>query len=190
VKEEDFSISRIPVALGMTEFGPADIEGLDEIGKVYGACMSGTKSIVVIDEKSEQVIEELGVGPVWRIGVMEMGNSLNKIYAASNDTLYVIEEKVGVEEERKIEGFRVTIVNNLENLIIRYEIPTPSMVEFGVYDVSGRNIKILEKEEKTEGLYQLEWDLSDKGSKKVRKGVYFIRGKIGNNRVREKVILF
>jgi endoglucanase len=57
---------------------------------------------------------------------------------------------------------------------IRYEVPVPGGVTITIYDVLGRQIRILMNEEKQRGAYSIQWDASE-----VSNGVYFYQMKAG-----------
>ncbi len=60
----------------------------------------------------------------------------------------------------------------------RYELPNSSFVRFVIYDILGRQMKILVNEEKPRGMYKIKFDASDLVS-----GIYFY--KIGTNELSE-----
>ncbi|MBU1702676.1 MAG: T9SS type A sorting domain-containing protein [Candidatus Eisenbacteria bacterium] len=56
---------------------------------------------------------------------------------------------------------------------IRFEIPEAGRAELTIYDVSGRLIRTLVKDERRSGAYSVAWDGLDDSGRKVSSGVYF-----------------
>jgi photosystem II stability/assembly factor-like uncharacterized protein len=67
---------------------------------------------------------------------------------------------------------------------IYYELPSPCYVKLSVYDVLGRNIKVLVNEYQQSGKYKTEWNASGYPS-----GVYFYRIEAGNYTETKKMVL-
>jgi len=62
-------------------------------------------------------------------------------------------------------------------------------VTLAVYDVLGRQVKILDRGEKEVGRYEVEWDGTDMQDVPVANGMYFIRLVVGNFSQTRKLIL-
>jgi hypothetical protein len=56
-----------------------------------------------------------------------------------------------------------------------YSVTQPGMVELAIYDVAGRRVRSLVKENTPAGTYRIEWDARDDGGQGVSAGVYFAR---------------
>jgi hypothetical protein len=67
---------------------------------------------------------------------------------------------------------------------IQYSVPQSSLVTVKVYDVLGKEIEILIKEEKPAGEYELTWNATERPS-----GVYFYRLQAGSFIQTKKMIL-
>ena len=62
---------------------------------------------------------------------------------------------------------------------ISYQIPKSGRVELSIYDVSGRLVRKLVNEYKSEGLHTAEWNGKDSSGRSVSSGIYFYRMKSG-----------
>jgi hypothetical protein len=67
---------------------------------------------------------------------------------------------------------------------IRYEVPEMSFVNISVYDILGREIKVLVNEQKSPGHYQVIFD-----AKNLASGIYFYTIRTGNFSQSKKMIL-
>lgn len=61
------------------------------------------------------------------------------------------------------------------DLTLRYETKTYSRVRIEAYNISGRRVSMLVDEEKSPGIYTVNWNGNDDKGLKAAKGVYFIR---------------
>ncbi|MEO5616988.1 MAG: FlgD immunoglobulin-like domain containing protein [Candidatus Eisenbacteria bacterium] len=62
-------------------------------------------------------------------------------------------------------------------------------VTLGVYDLSGRMVKRLADGFQAGGMHQSSWNATDASGTRVRTGMYFIRGKVGERNVASRVML-
>jgi hypothetical protein len=62
-------------------------------------------------------------------------------------------------------------------------------VEVGVYDVAGRQVRLLHRGRLGAGFHSLEWNGLDMNGQRSRNGIYFIRMERGGERLQTKVIL-
>jgi flagellar hook assembly protein FlgD len=53
-------------------------------------------------------------------------------------------------------------------------------VEIGVYDIAGRQMRVLAEGVESVGRHSVTWDGRDNSGAHVRKGMYFVRIQIGN----------
>ena len=67
---------------------------------------------------------------------------------------------------------------------IRYELPAKSFVEIEIYDVTGRNVTILDRGYRNAGLNRVSWN-----AETVASGLYFYRISAGNESKSGKLIL-
>jgi 1,4-alpha-glucan branching enzyme len=72
---------------------------------------------------------------------------------------------------------------------IIYKIESPSFVTLKVYDILGREVKTLVKQEQTNGEYEIRWDGNDNFGNKLSSGVYIYRIDMGNFSNVKKMIL-
>ncbi len=72
---------------------------------------------------------------------------------------------------------------------IKYAIPIDANVRLAIYDVLGREIKVLEEGRKLAGFYSVEWDGRDKSGHEVPSGVYFYRLQTNNLELARKLMI-
>ena len=58
---------------------------------------------------------------------------------------------------------------------IRYELPADGSVSLTVYDVTGRQVRVLVNESKQAGVHSASWDGTDSQGRALASGVYFYR---------------
>jgi len=64
-------------------------------------------------------------------------------------------------------------------LIMRFELPSPSEVDIAIYDLQGREVKVLNKKMLSAGRHAIKWRGRDTSGRFVASGVYFIRIRTG-----------
>jgi len=67
--------------------------------------------------------------------------------------------------------------------------PAGENVTLGVYDISGRLVKPLFRGFQAGGVHQSSWNGTDAGGARVRTGMYFIRGRVGERAIASRVML-
>ncbi len=74
---------------------------------------------------------------------------------------------------------------------INYSIAQAGNIKLNIYDILGREIRILVDEYKTAGSHTEQWDGTDKEGKRVSSGTYFyqISGKDGNTSAKKMILL-
>lgn len=79
----------------------------------------------------------------------------------------------------------------IERTTINYSVTQPGNVKLIIYDILGREIKVLIDEYKTVGPQSVEWDGTDAKGKRVPSGTYFyqIRGKNGEASAKKMIFL-
>jgi len=75
------------------------------------------------------------------------------------------------------------------NTLIRYHLPRTAFVNLSVYDVTGRLIRKIAKEEQKRGWYSITWDGKDNNSKILPSGIYYCRLSQGNSTQTRKILL-
>jgi hypothetical protein len=63
---------------------------------------------------------------------------------------------------------------------IRYELPRSDRVKLSIFDVSGREVRVLVDERKEAGSHAASWDGTDAGGRALSSGVYFYRLETGS----------
>ena len=72
---------------------------------------------------------------------------------------------------------------------INYQLATGGFVALGIYDLLGREIKLLVNEEQPYGRYTVNWDGTDNRGNKVPSGIYIYSLKTGNSVFTKKMVL-
>lgn len=124
---------------------------------------------------------------IWQVDLLEDG-----ITGAGNDAQIITggvfpvdfaigERPTDVEEDpRQTLPTDFTLQQNYPNpfnpqTTIRYELPTAGDVTLSIFDIRGREVRVLERQRKTAGTYQTPWDGKDRDGKPVASGIYFYR---------------
>jgi len=63
---------------------------------------------------------------------------------------------------------------------IKFQIPERGLVTLTIYDLLGKEVKVLIKEEKNKGTYMVNWDGKDKYGRTVSSGIYLYRLQSGS----------
>jgi hypothetical protein len=100
----------------------------------------------------------------------DISNSVFKILPASGVP------DSGIPENYSMSIKRITADKNVE---FRYSVPVESELKFGIYDITGKLIKFISKEEKP-GFYSRLINMSD-----IPTGVYFVRMEVNGKEVTE-----
>jgi thiol-disulfide isomerase/thioredoxin len=74
-------------------------------------------------------------------------------------------------------------------LNISYQLPAGGQVKLGIYDITGRLVKILVNQNQPAGKYQLQWDGRNDQGQKTANGVYFYNLKTGGQTSTKKMVL-
>ncbi|HTY09137.1 MAG TPA: T9SS type A sorting domain-containing protein [Candidatus Edwardsbacteria bacterium] len=73
--------------------------------------------------------------------------------------------------------------------MIRYQLPTASVVKVELYNITGQRIATLFDGQQNSGFHATSWDLRDANGSAVPNGVYFIRLSAGSRQVTSKLIV-
>ena len=76
-----------------------------------------------------------------------------------------------------------------DNAVIVFSAPSSAGISIGIYDVSGRLVRMLETGVVDGGTHQVTWDGRDDSGARVARGVYFCRMNAGDFSATEKVVL-
>uniref|UniRef100_A0A7C3YT21 T9SS type A sorting domain-containing protein n=1 Tax=candidate division WOR-3 bacterium TaxID=2052148 RepID=A0A7C3YT21_UNCW3 len=91
---------------------------------------------------------------------------------------------VGIEEDQRqyIRRFALKIAPNpaKSQITIQFPLATESKVSLLIYDITGKLVKTIKKEENRlkPGDYELRWDLRDNNQKRVSNGIYFLEVRV------------
>ena len=99
-----------------------------------------------------------------------------------------------LNDKGEITGIGDTKINNVLNYTlsqnypnpfnpstqITFQIPERGLVLLTIYDLLGKEVKVLLKEEKNKGTYTLNWDGKDKNGRTVSSGIYLYRLQSGS----------
>jgi hypothetical protein len=72
---------------------------------------------------------------------------------------------------------------------IAFDLPQDERVELAVYDVNGRQVRVLRREQLPQGRHQVAWDGLDSGGRYVASGIYFYRLTAGEFRATKRMFL-
>lgn len=120
-----------------------------------------------------------------------MAATLRGIYPSLGD--YVSGLTTGVTEHADIPK-NFTLEQNYPNPFnpstsIRYSLPKDVNVRLALYDVLGRELRVLRNGPQRAGEYSLNWDGRDEAGNALPSGVYFYRLETGDVRMTRKLIL-
>ena len=86
---------------------------------------------------------------------------------------------------RNSQTFSVT--SSINSSCITYTIKEKNMVQLNLYSLTGQLIKTLCHQDQTPGTYKILWDDIGKNGE-IKKGIYFIKGYIGSEKLSQKII--
>jgi ligand-binding sensor domain-containing protein len=72
---------------------------------------------------------------------------------------------------------------------IKYKLPVAAPLTISIFDISGKERKIIKDEYGTTGIHEHFWNLRDQNSKKLDRGIYFIRFQSGELTSTKKLIV-
>jgi len=72
---------------------------------------------------------------------------------------------------------------------IDYALPKQTSVDIKIFDISGRQVKILNSGIQHPGYYSVVWNGSDDNGRKIASGVYFVRFEAGEFRAQDKILM-
>lgn len=116
------------------------------------------------------------------------------IASAMNLSIHVINGATGLEREapglpEKSEMIRAYPNPFNPQTTIRYRVDAPAPVRLDVYDVRGRKVKSLVNRRQPAGDYSLRWNGTNAVNEPAASGIYFLRLRVGQQIVSQKVLL-
>jgi photosystem II stability/assembly factor-like uncharacterized protein len=152
-------------------------EDINGKGRIIGTIDGGNNWSVLVGSLSIPLVAtDFKDGYGWAIG----GNGLILKY----DPYYT-----GINENIEKYDFNTILFQNYPNpfssrTVIGYQFPVISNIELCVYDITGRKVTTLVKEQQQAGSYEVEWNAEG-----MTPGIYFCELKAGQNRKIMKMIL-
>jgi len=155
-------------------------------------------------------LREFGIGETWTVKAYDINDdgkkelffdtytikdSLGQSYYKSINKIFKPNFTVGVEEkiEKSIDNFN--LFPNYPNPFnpstnIKFELKKSENVLISIYNILGKEIKILMNENLPTGAYTIQWDGKDNKGRPLSSGVYFIKMIAGNfQRITKAVLL-
>jgi photosystem II stability/assembly factor-like uncharacterized protein len=177
-------------------FQPEDVFIYGEgsyMGNGIFSLVSGYGGSLVRFQKGESFVSQIPTytgNPLYSFASFRSGNLLHIWVAGSGMTVLHYEDYVSDVNESKIKKeLSYNLSQNYPNpfnpsTIISYSIPKESFVDLKVFDILGREIAELVKEQKAAGKYSVQFDGTNLSS-----GVYFYSITAGNYHQTKKMIL-
>lgn len=155
-------------------------------------------------------LREFGIGETWTVKAYDINDdskkelffdtytikdSLGQSYYKSINKIFKPNFTVGVEEkiEKSIDNFN--LFPNYPNPFnpstnIKFELKKSENVLISIYNILGKEIKILMNENLPTGAYSIQWDGKDNKGRPLSSGVFFIKMIAGNfQRITKAVLL-
>lgn len=99
-----------------------------------------------------------------------------------NRDVYLIKTRpnglVGIKEKPPSIRLNFRLAQNYPNPFnhftqIRYTLPIATYTELTIYDIRGRQVRMLVKGERQRGIHSISWDCRDEQGKPIKSGIYF-----------------
>ncbi len=154
---------------------PARLIQSSETGLIYVGKTSTGTNIMVLDSTGTSIIKTLRIG--GRVTGLASGNG--RVYAIDydNDSLYVIKEPTGIEEQNPVPEKKRTLVYpnpSKGNVSISFSGPVQQSEDVSVVNLEGKVVSTLFPSSQ-----EFHWNGFDANSRNVPAGVYFVRRKSG-----------
>ncbi len=72
---------------------------------------------------------------------------------------------------------------------VRYQLPERTQVRISVFDILGREVRVLVDKQQAKGDYRMLWDGKDNAGRMLASGIYIVRIKAGNFSAKQKMLL-
>ena len=136
---------------------------------------------------------------IWSEGGRAIKGSEGKLLEIIGDARYRIKKVVAADPlgnslsaelgERTF-ALRDVVPNPFKSKVeISYVLSNKAFVKLGIYDVSGRLIRMLADKRQEAGEYTVIWDGRDERGHRVGNGVYFVRLKVGKDTRSRRILL-
>mgnify|MGYP000382103727 CR=1 FL=1 len=94
-----------------------------------------------------------------------------------------------VDDEPDSTRFVLDILDTMTETTIRFSVPEAGHVDLRIYDVAGRLVRTLVDGKLAADSYEVTWNGTNNGGRKVSSGVYFYRIKAGRHEKTKKMVL-
>ncbi len=145
---------------------------------------------------------------VWDSGILNNGESYSKVFMTPGSYGYhctphvnfgmvgtiTIEEVVGIDNYSIVGPNKFVLNQNYPNpfnpsSIISYSLLEPGFVTLQIYDIFGREIRILINQAQDAGIKTVIWDSKNDNGKSVSAGVYLYQVRVGGFTQTKKMVL-
>ena len=193
--------TRLGAPRGLDSTTPVQLEGFS--GTVGSWVTDAEKQLADLERCSQHLRKTKDdYGRLIRTGwQINHGQGMGKVCVPKSGTESMFAEaEETVEEESLVEEVRdpdatleVVTLNNPSVGFARlaYVVPEGEQGEsvIGVFDVAGRMVRELDRGVRGPGRYELSWDGRDASGNSMRNGAYFVKGRIGAQRIEGRLIL-
>ena len=149
-------------------------------------------------EDTTYTIDSLAAGKTYFWKVLAKNLAGDSLWSKQQDWGFFIKqgatlvEKIDNEKPQNFELFQNYPNPFNSSTEIRYILPsgkTSYQVQFRVYDVLGRLVKVLANQEQPAGTYSISWEGTDLGGNRVASGVYFYSLEAGSLKSIRKMLV-
>lgn len=136
-----------------------------------------------------QINHGLGMGPVCAKGrVVPMETALGAASRATEDET-LAEELRDPDQPLSLEGMQPNPTSGQASIAYVLSGATADEVFVGIYDVSGRLVRELDRGFRTPGRHVAVWDGRDADGRVMRNGAYFVMGRVGAQRIQGRLVV-
>jgi hypothetical protein len=107
---------------------------------------------------------------------------------------YFYDHRVGIDDLDGALPLSISLQQNYpnpfnDNTIIRYTIDKRQSIRLEIFDVAGRLVTIIQRNEVEPGLHEVTWDGKDSNGNPISSGLYFYKLNVGSKDIVKKMIL-